>query len=149
MGISKYSSDIKIIPNNQEVIYNFLSNLENLNLFVNPESMGLLSEKVPQLKISDFSADKDSCKFTVSGFGETGLRIVEREPFKTIKLGGNGSVPFEFNFWIQLLPVDAYQTKLRLTLHADLNMMMKMLVGKKIEEGINKVADALTAIPYR
>lgn len=58
-------------------------------------------------------------------------------------------MPVEIVFWIQLLPVAAYETKLRLTLDADMSMMIKMLVNKKLEEGINKLADMLAALPYR
>jgi hypothetical protein len=37
---------------------------------------------------------------------------------------------------------------MRLTLKADLNMMMKMMIGKKLEEGIDKFADMLAMLPY-
>jgi carbon monoxide dehydrogenase subunit G len=77
------------------------------------------------------------------------IRIVEREPAKTIKISSNGSLPVEIVFWIQLLPVAAYETKLRLTLNAEMSMMVKMLVNKKLEDGINRLADMLAALPYR
>jgi len=46
------------------------------------------------------------------------------------------------------LPTSAYETKIRLTLHAELNMMLKMLAGKKLKDGLDKIADALTMLPY-
>ncbi|MCL3781714.1 hypothetical protein EMN47_15115 [Prolixibacteraceae bacterium JC049] len=149
MATCKYVSDVKIIHNNQELIYNFLSNFENLAKFFNEEAMEKIAEQAPKkFKLKDFKADQDTCTFVVEGFGETGLRIIEREEPKSIKITGNGTVPFEFYFWVQLLPVDTYQTKLRLTLHAELNMMMKMMLGKKLEEGINQVAEGFTKIPF-
>jgi len=57
-------------------------------------------------------------------------------------------VPFSVNFWIQLLPLDEEICKIRLTLHADLSPMIKMMVNKHLEEGINRIADALTKIPF-
>ncbi|TKG91145.1 SRPBCC family protein [Puteibacter caeruleilacunae] len=149
MATCEYVSDIKIINNNQEIIFNYLSSFENLQNYLTEENMDKLGEKVPKLKIKDFKSDADSCSFTVDGFGETGLRIVDREAPKNIKITGNGTVPFQFNFWIQLLPVQEYQTKLRLTLRADLNMMMKMMIGNKLKDGINQLADTLTALPYK
>lgn len=150
MATCKYVSDVKLINNNQELIYNFLSNFENLAKFFNEEAMEKIAEQAPKkFKLKDFKADQDTCTFTVEGFGETGLRIIEREASKTIKITGNGTVPFEFYFWVQLLPADSYQTKLRLTLHAELNMMMKMMLGKKLEEGINQIADGFTKIPFQ
>jgi carbon monoxide dehydrogenase subunit G len=91
----------------------------------------------------------DSCRFQISGMGLAEIRIIEREPAKTIKISSSGSLPVNIVFWIQLLPVDAYETKLRLTLDADMSMMIKMMVNKKLEEGINQMADMLAALPYR
>lgn len=153
MSTCKYVSEVKTVNQNQELIYNFFSNFENLAKFFNEETLEKIAEQAPEkmskkFKLKDFKADQDTCTFVVEGFGETGLKIIEREEPKTIKITGNGTVPFEFYFWIQLLPVNAYETKLRLTLHAELNMMMKMMLGKKLEQGIDQVADGLTKIPF-
>jgi hypothetical protein len=37
---------------------------------------------------------------------------------------------------------------MRLTLKADLNPMLKMMLGKKLEQGIEKFADMLAMLPY-
>ena len=55
-------------------------------------------------------------------------------------------MPVGITFWIQLLSVSAYETKLRLTLDADMSMMIKMMVNKKLQEGINQLADMLAAL---
>jgi carbon monoxide dehydrogenase subunit G len=107
-----------------------------------------MTEQVPQIKITDFESDMDSCRFQVNGSAAE-IRIIEREPTKNIKINSSGSVPVGITFWIQLLPVSAYETKLRLTLDADMSMMIKMLVNKKLEEGIDRLADMLAALPYR
>ena len=75
--------------------------------------------------------------------------IIERESPKTIKITGTGKIPFDMFVWIQILPLSEYQSKIRVTLHADLNMMMKMVAGKKMSEGVNKIAEALAHLPYR
>ena len=38
---------------------------------------------------------------------------------------------------------------MRLTLHAEMNMMIKMMVNRKLEEGINQIAEMLTKLPYQ
>lgn len=149
MGISKYVSDVKIIRNNQEIIYNYLSNFENLSKYINEGLLEKLTEQIPQIKISNFESDADSCRFQISGMGLAEIRIIEREPAKTIKINSSGSLPISIVFWIQLMPVDAYETKLRLTLDADMSMMIKMMANKKLEEGINRMADMLAALPYK
>lgn len=149
MGVNKYVSDVKIIRNNQEVIYNYLSNFENLSKYINEGLLEKMTEKIPQIKISNFESDTDSCRFQISGMGLAEMRIIEREPSKTIKVSSSGSLPISIVFWIQLMAVDAYETKLRLTLDADMSMMIKMMVNKKLEEGINRMADMLAALPYK
>ena len=148
MAGSRYVSDIKIVNKNQEVIFNYLSNFENLSKYLDEGLLSKISEQVPQIQISDFESDADSCRFQVSGMGQAEIRIVEREPFKTIKINSTGSMPVSIALWVQLLPVTDTETKLRLTLDADMNMMLKMFVGKKLEEGVNRLADLLAGLPY-
>ena len=149
MSTTKYVSDVKIVNNNQEIIFNYLSNFENLSKYVNEGLLSKMTEMVPQIKISNFESDADSCKFEIAGMGLAEIRIIEREPHKTIKIISTGKLPVEVVFWIQLLPVATYETKLRLTLDADMSMMIKMMVNKKLEEGINRLADMLAGLPYK
>ncbi|MFA5327262.1 MAG: hypothetical protein WC384_05685 [Prolixibacteraceae bacterium] len=149
MGATKYVSDIKIVNNNQEIIFNYLSNFENLSSYVNEGLLAKMTEQIPQIKISNFESDADSCRFQISGMGLAEIRIIEREPHKTIKISSSGSLPVEIVFWIQLLPVSIHETKLRLTLNAEMSMMIKMMVNKKLEEGINQLADMLAKLPYK
>ena len=148
MPVSKYVSEVKIVPHNMEVIFNYLSNFENISRFLNVDVLSALSEKVPQLTIRNFESDADSCKFEIGSLGSAEIRIVERNPFTTIKVEGKGAFPIEMKFWIQLLPVEDNQTKMRLTLHAEMGLMIKMMAGNKLETGINTLADSLAMLPY-
>ncbi|MFT3752204.1 MAG: SRPBCC family protein [Paludibacter sp.] len=132
--MTTYESDIKTISSNEEVVFGILSDLNNLKkLQENPA----LADKV-----KDIQFDTDSCKFSVDGFGKVGFRIIEREPFKTIKFVSENA-PVEVNVWIQLKQVAENDTRMKLTLKADLPAMIKMMVDKKLKEGINSVADLL------
>lgn len=149
MGVNKYVSEVKTIDNNQQVVFNYLSNFENLSAYLNSGLIEKITEKVPQIKITDFESDQDSCKFNITGLGIAQIKIVNREPFKTIKVESSGGLPLSFTFWIQLMPIDSYKTKMRLTLHAEMSMMIKMMAGSKLEEGINQLADTLSKLPYQ
>lgn len=111
--------------------------------------MEKVTEKIPQIKITEFKSDNDSCRFNITGLGLAEIRIVNREPFKTIKVESSGGLPLSFTFWIQLMPVDNFKTKMRLTLHAEMSMMIKMMAGSKLAEGIDKLADTLSVLPYQ
>lgn len=148
MGLNKYTSSTKLINHNEQVVFNYLSNFNNLAGYLNSGLIEKVTEKIPQIKITEFTSDQDSCKFNITGLGLAEIRIVNREPFKTIKVESSGGLPLSFTFWIQLMPVDSFQTKMRLTLHAEMSMMIKMMAGSKLEEGIDKLADTLAGLPY-
>ena len=94
-------------------------------------------------KVEDWQATEDSCSFKVKGF-TVGLRIEEKVENKHIKVvGDGGNVPMDFAFWIQLHQVSEGDTRIRLVLHAELNMMMRMLIGSKIQGGLDKAVEGL------
>jgi len=136
--MTDFVSDIQKIPYSAERVYAKLSDLNNL------EKVKLL---LPEGKISDFTFDADSCSFKVETFGKIALRVVDREPFKTIKLESEKS-PVPFTIWIQLQEVSTDDTRLKLTIKADIPFMFKAMVAKPLEEGINKVAETLAKLPY-
>ena len=132
--MNTYESDIKTISSNEEVVFGILSDLNNLKQILDNTP---LTEKVKDLQFQT-----DSCSFVVEGFGKMGFRIIEREPYKTIKLKSE-HVPVEINVWIQLIVSDDNITRMKLTLKADLPVMIKMMIDKKLKEGINLIADLL------
>ena len=109
-------------------IYNILSDFNNFTPIV-------------QDKIEEWTASEDSCSFKVNGF-VIKLKMVDKEPYKTIKLTGD-QLPFEFYFWIQLKSVAPEDTRMRLTIHGKMNMLMKAMIGKKLQDGLDKIADQI------
>ena len=71
------------------------------------------------------------------------LRIVEKEPFKLVKVTGEDGSPMDFTFWLQLVGVAPDDTRMRLVLHVKLNMMMKMMVGGKLASAMDQIADRI------
>ena len=149
MSINKYTSHIKHIEHNQQIVFDHLSNFNNLAEYLNSGLLEKITKQIPQITISNFESDRDSCKFNITGMGLAEIRIVNREPYKSIKVKSSGGLPISITFWIQLLPVSAFETKMRLTLHADLNKMLLMMVGNKLEEGVNQLAETLSNLPYK
>jgi carbon monoxide dehydrogenase subunit G len=50
--------------------------------------------------------------------------------------------------WVQLKETAEQETKMKLTIKADLNPFLKPMVSKPLQEGINKIADVLANIQY-
>lgn len=141
--MAQFESNIKYVPYSQEQVYNKLEDLNNLAAL--KERFEQVREKVGD-KIQDMSFDRDSLTLSVQGMNVT-LRIIEREPCKCIKFEGDKS-PIPVNLWIQVLPVTSEQAKLKVTIRAEVNMFMKAMVTKPLQEGVEKIADMLAMISY-
>lgn len=139
----QFESSIKHVPYSQERVYNKLSDLNNLESV--RERLDLLKDKLDG-KLEDMNFDTDSLTLKVQGISLT-LRIVEREPMKCIKFEGDRS-PIPLNLWIQILPVTDEAAKMKVTIRAEVNMFMKAMVSKPLQEGVEKLADMLAVIPY-
>ena len=69
---------------------------------------------------------------------------VDKVEGKHVKITGDeGGVPIDFAFWIQLHEVTPTDTRIRMVLHAELNMMMRMMVGSKIQKGLDQAVEGL------
>ena len=56
--------------------------------------------------------------------------------------------PIPLNLWVQMLPVTSEQAKLKVTIRAEVNMFMKAMITKPLQEGVEKLAEMLAMIPY-
>ena len=97
---------------------------------------------LPQDKKEGVTADFDSIHATVQGFN-IGVRVIERSPYNLIRLKDDGA-PFSFNLELHFDPAAyASQTLFHIVVDAELNFMMKTLLGSKIQTALDKIADSL------
>jgi carbon monoxide dehydrogenase subunit G len=137
--MTTYESEIKTILSDSKMVFAKLSDLNNL---------AILKNKVPaESGVSEMTYDRDTVSFNINSAGKITLRIVERVEYKTIKLEAENS-PIAFNLWIQLVEKAEKDTKLKVTLKADLPMMIKMMLGSKLQDFIDQFANGLTKIEY-
>ena len=131
MGLEKYESKQQQIFKPAARIFPFISRFDMLTPAL-------------QDKVEEWRATEDTCSLKVKGF-TVALRIVERVENKHIKIAGDDGVgiPVDFSFWIQLHEVSESDTRIRMVLHAELNMMMRMMVGSKIQGGLDKAVEGL------
>ncbi len=136
--MTKFESSIKQIPYPVENVYRNISDLSNLER---------VRDRIPQDKLQDFQFDSDSVQVSVSPVGTIKLRICEREDNKCVKFEAEQS-PLPFNLWIQVLPVDSASSKMKVTVKADIPFMLKGMVSGPLQDGVEKIADALSQIPF-
>lgn len=133
---SKFESRVGKIKQSADVIFRWFSDFRNFSSFV------------PADKIKNWQATAEECHFTIDMVGDTGLKIVEKEEGKLIKITAIGDNPYHFFFWIQLKEVAPYDTRIKLTLKIDLNPMLRMMAAKPIQTFLDGMIDHLETISY-
>ena len=136
--MTKFESNVKLIAYPVEDVYRNISDLSNLER---------VRDRVPDDKLQDFQFDQDSVQVSVAPVGTIKLRIVEREENKCVKFETEQS-PMPFNLWIQMLPVSETESKMKVTVKADIPFMSKGMVSGPLHDGVEKIADALSQIPF-
>lgn len=136
--MGKIESNVKQIAYSQESVYNKLSDFNNI---------GKVMDRIPHDQVKDLQFDTDTVSFSVSPIGNVLLRIINREPFKCIKISSE-KTPVALTAWIQIVPVDDSSSKLKLTVEADVNPFLAKMMEKRAKEGIEKAADMLASIQY-
>ena len=136
--MTEFISEIKTVPYNETEIFEKLSDLTHLEQ---------LKDRIPTDQIKEFSFDRDSCEFAVPPVGKVKFSIVERCPNNTLKLSADQS-PVDVSMWIQLKQMEEGKTAMKLTVQAQLNPLLKPMLSKPLQDGINKMADILAVIPY-
>lgn len=97
---------------------------------------------IPEDKKNDVEADYDSIRATVQGF-TIGVRVTDRVPYSRIEFQDDGA-PFQFRMTMHFDPAsDPYKTEFYISLDAELNFMMKTLLGSKLKDALDKVVEGL------
>ena len=139
MSECKYESAVTKVAASAAQIYSVFSNLRNLEKE---------KEKIPQDKVQEMEIEAESVRMKVDGLGQKiTILIVDKTENEVIKYGAEG-IPMEMNFWIQMKEVAPMDTRIKLTLKADIPMMFKMILDKKIQQGIDQAAAMIAQFPF-
>ena len=139
MSETKYESKITSAPCSAQQIYRIMSNLQNLER---------VRDMIPKDKIQEMEIEPDRVRLKVDGLAQKiTIAIVDRIENDTVKFGAEG-IPMDANFWIQLKELAPNDTRIKLTVKADIPMMFKMMIGKKLQDGLDQAADMLAQFPY-
>jgi len=124
----KIESKIGKSPSSDEQIYRFITNFHNFK------------ELLPADRVSGWEASEDKCSFNVDPLGRTGLLIVEKEPYKLVKMASDPEFSsYQFNIWIQLKKVAENDTRIKVTIEPLVNKMLLPMLKiplQKLADGI-------------
>ncbi len=134
--MTRIESKIGVVKQPAEKIFNFISNFNNFN------------QLIPEDKVKDFESSNDTCRFKVEGIGQAGLRIIEKEPHKLIKISSDEETTFDLLLWIQIKEIEPGDSRLKITTEVNLNPMMATMVRKPLKNFIDTLIDQAEKINY-
>lgn len=86
------------------------------------------------VQVQDWNAGEDAGSFTVQPLGSFSLSIVQRIPQTRVHIRADDSSPVPLEFIWRLDAAGENQCRVELSIRAELNMMMKMLASKPIQD---------------
>jgi len=105
-----------------------------------------LTQSIPPQYSSSVEADFDTLRATIQGF-TIAVRVAERRPYDLIRIE-DSEAPFHFCISAHFDPAEGGGTDFSIEADADLNFMMKALLGGKIKEAMDKAVDGLVAVSH-
>lgn len=112
-------------------------------LYMSFTDLSNFAKMLPEDKREMVQADYDTLSATVQGFN-IGVKVHERVPYSRIELVDFGA-PFAFHIVMHFEPAadNPYHTDFWISVEADLNLMMKMMLSGKMKEALDKMVDGL------
>lgn len=130
--MAHYESKHGIVSKSQAELYMSFVDLSNF------------TRMLPEQYKSSVQADYDTLTATVQGF-TIGVRVDERRPYDRIRII-SGNSPVEFCILIHFeLAADPSKTDFSIELDANINLMLKTMLGPKLQSGLDKIVDGLVA----
>jgi carbon monoxide dehydrogenase subunit G len=130
-NLSKFESRVGKINSSSKAVYDFLNDMRNFKQFL------------PDGKVDNWIAEKDNCSFSVSPVGEARLRIIYSEPYSEVKYEGNGLNNTNFWLWVQLKQISEKDTRVKITIKADINPMIKMMASGPLNDFLDKLVSGM------
>ncbi len=130
-NLSSYESRIGKIKSGSEAIFGFVGDMRNFSRFL------------PEDTVQNWEAERDECSFEVPPVGKARIKIVRKDPCETVKFAGYGLNNTEFYLWVQLKEISDDDTRVKLTIKADLSPALKMMASKPIKDFLDKLVTGM------
>ena len=112
-------------------------------LYMSFTDLRVLTQSLPAEYRDSVSADFDHLRATVKGF-TVAVKVVERKPYELIRLEDD-EAPFHFSVALHFLPADG-GTDFSIEVDADLNLVMKAMLGSRVKDALDKAVDGLVMV---
>lgn len=114
------------------LLFNAFSDLRNFAMAIPPDKKEGLTITV------------DSIEGIVNGMN-VGVKIANKVPFSSISFELYGQLPFECASTIYLKDIAPQKTEFQIVLNAELNYMVKLMIGGKLQGVVDTITDQIAA----
>lgn len=133
----KIESKIGKSPNNDQEIYAFITDFKNFK------------QLLPETGITGWEASDNSCSFHMNPVGRTGLEIVEKTPYKLVKIA---SIPefssYQFTIWIQIKKVAEDDSRVKITIEPLVNKMLLPMIRGPLKSFADTLIDKIEGFDF-
>ncbi|MBQ7268941.1 MAG: hypothetical protein IJS62_03690 [Bacteroidales bacterium] len=132
--MTEYKSKHGVVSRSREELYMSFTDLSRIR------------EMLPEDKKAMVFADYDHLSATVQNF-TVGVRITGRQPYERIELSNAEGAPFAFSILLHFGDAGMPgKTDFSITVEADLNLVMKAMLGGKIQSGLDKIVEGIVDV---
>jgi hypothetical protein len=125
--ISNFESRKGKIASSAEEIFSFVTDLRNFAQFA------------PEGTITNWTAEKEICSFSVSMLGTVGFKIKEKVAFSRVIYEGDALKKNDFMITLSIFESSTDLSVVIISLNADLNPMMKMMAASPINQFLEMI----------
>ena len=130
MGFTQIKGKVVTVEQPSYVLYTAFSDMRNFVAALPPD------------KKESVVATEDTIEGEVQGI-RMGLKIAHKTPFSSLMFQNYGNTPFEFGITVFFDALDSYKTAFHIELNADLPMMVKMMLGSKLQDAVDQMTEQL------
>ena len=123
-------SDTLLIHTKDETLFSFLSNFNNFG-------------KLMPSQVTNWKSTETECSFTIQGMADIVLNIVDKQAFRLIRIAASRKTPIPLELQWHFNGIGSQETETMLSVEAQLNPMMAMMVKAPLQNFVNMLVAKL------
>jgi carbon monoxide dehydrogenase subunit G len=132
-GLSHFESRRSRLKCSAEEVFRFVTDIRNFERFL------------PEKSVANWTAEKESCSFSVAMAGKVEVRLAKKEEFSKVVFNGDALKENDFTLVLDISENNERQAEVKVTLSADLNPMLKMMASKPIAQFLEMLVKEMEA----